>query len=83
MAIIKREIDVAKEADDVMIFVVELVKDIKAKKAVGEIVSGSLNNLITAIDGVAGVKEEIAANREVVVETVGYRSGELINALIG
>lgn len=78
----KKEVQYAKEIDDVLVLVNVLVADIKEKKPITEIATDCLPKLMTAIDGIAGVKEELAANKEVALETVGYRVGELTNTLI-
>lgn len=83
MAIEKRELDVAKECDDVMVLVVELVKDLKAKKEMAQVVAENLPHLMTALDGVQNLPEEVKAHRGAVMATVGYRAGELTDALIG
>lgn len=77
----KKEIEFTKEIDDVLMFVNELVRDIKAKKDLSTITTENIPNLITAIDGVSEMAEE-AKHTEIVAKTVGYRSGELVGILI-
>lgn len=82
MAIEKKEVSYAKELDDCMVLVVELIKDIKAKKGVSELMSENLGNLIAAIGGIDQVAGELESNKEVALETIGFRVGELSNALL-
>lgn len=51
METVKKEINVPKELNDVGVFVVELIKDIKAKKGVTLIIGENLTNLMTAVEG--------------------------------
>ncbi len=83
MAIEKREVEIAKEVDDVAKLLVDLVKDIKDGKDVAAITSENLPGLIAAIDGVNQVSAEIASNRKAVLSTVGARAGELADAFLG
>ena len=82
MGILKKEIEFAKEVDDVLVLLNTLVADIKAKKTAAEIAGDCLLKLKEAVDGVTGIKDELAANKEVVFETIGYRTGELTKTLI-
>lgn len=82
MAIQKKEIEYAKELDDVMVLVVELVKDIKAKKDVAALAAENLPNLMNAIGGLDQIGDEFK-NKPVLLSTIGYRTGELGGALIG
>lgn len=81
MATLKREVEFAKEIDDVMFFVVELVKDLKAKKAIGEVAAENLANLMNALNGIDLVDDEMKA-KSIALATIGYRSGELAAALL-
>jgi hypothetical protein len=78
-----KQVEYAKELDDALALVVELVKDLKAKKSVTEIAAENLPNLMSAFAGIEQVGAELAANKAVVFQTVGYRTGELAGALIG
>lgn len=81
MGIQQKQIDYAKEVDDVLVLVVELVKDIKAKKDMAALAAENLPNLMNAIGGLDQVGDEFK-NKQVVLSTVGYRVGELSGALI-
>lgn len=83
MAIEKRQVDVAKELDDCMVLVVALVNDIKAGKAPGEIISGNIPALMAAMNGVDQVAVELKSNRRAAFETIGLRSADLMDALLG
>lgn len=82
MAILKKEVQYAKEVDDVCVALVGFVKDLKAKKPVGDILSGSMPKLIDAISGVDQIGDEEKASRAVFLETILYRVGELADALL-
>jgi len=77
------EVSIAKEVDDVGKFIVELVADIRKGKDTAAIVSENLANLVGAIDGISGVVDEVKENRKVVLATLGMRTGELTDAIIG
>ena len=77
----KKEVEYAKEVDDVLILVIELVKDIKAKKAIAEIAAENFPNLIAALSGLDSAPEELK-NKAVALETIGYRLGDLANAFL-
>ena len=76
-----KEVQYAKEIDDCMVLVVELLRDIKAKKGAAEIAGENLQNLINAMAGMDGIKDELH-NPQVVAQTVGYRTGELVAVFI-
>ena len=79
--IAQKEVSYAKEIDDVLVLVVELVKDIKAKKGVSEIASENIANLMAALSGIDQANEEMK-NKAVVLQTIGYRLGDLAAALV-
>ena len=81
MGIQTKQVEYAKEIDDVLVLVVELVKDIKAKKDMSALAAENLPNLMNAIGGLDQVGDEFK-NKQVVLSTVGYRVGELGGALI-
>lgn len=81
MAIETKQVEVAKEMDDVMVLVCTLVRDIKAKKSPAELASGNLKNLMDAISGLDQIAEE-ATHKKVALQTIGYRVGDLADALI-
>ena len=49
--LVKRELEVPKEMNDVALFLVKIVADIKAKKPVAELLAGSLAGLMSAVEG--------------------------------
>ncbi len=83
MAVQKKEVEYSKEIDDVLVLVVELVKDIKAKKGAAELASENLVHLMDAVAGADQIPAEAKASLPVALQTAGYRSGELAAALIG
>lgn len=82
MSTAKKEIDFSKETDDVLVLLVGLVKDIKEKKGVSELVSNNLPKLMSAIGDADQIPEE-QKDRKVLLQTIGYRTGELADALLG
>lgn len=79
----QKQIDYAKEVDDVMVALVGLVSDIKAHASAGTIATDAFQNVIAAVSGLSQLSVEIAANKKVCMETVGYRVGDLASALLG
>jgi hypothetical protein len=82
MAIQQKQIDYSKELDDVMVLLIALTKDIKAKKSLPDITTDVLPKLISAMDGVNQVGDEISSNHLVAGQTMGYRFGELVETII-
>ena len=78
----KREVEFAKEIDDVAVLLVELVKDIKAKKGAAEIAGENVKNLMDAIAAFDQIPAE-AKNKLVALQTLGYRTGELAAVIVG
>lgn len=83
MAIEKRQVEYAKEIDDVAVLLVDIVR--KAREGVdpATIASGSITNLVTALSGVDQLDDEVRANRKVALQTIGYRTGDLTDAILG
>jgi hypothetical protein len=81
MAIEKKEIEFAKEVDDALVFLVELVKDIKAGKNAAQIAAENLPGLMNAIGSADQIPEEFKSS-EVFLQTVGYRFGDMVSAFI-
>ena len=82
MGLEQKTVLVAKECNDVMVFLVDLVQDIKAKKSAKDIAITSLPKLIGAIDGIEQIKTEASADLSVVLATVGYHSGAIAGVLV-
>lgn len=83
MGIQKKEIEYAKEVDDVALLLVHIVQEVRSGKNVADIASGSVAKLVDAISGVDQVGAELAESRKVVLQTLGYRTGELADAILG
>ena len=83
MAIETRQVQVAKELDDLGVLLVGLVKDLKAKKPLAELASSNLPALINAMSGIDQVDDELKNNKDVAYATLGSRVGELTAALVG
>lgn len=82
MSIVKMEKPFAKEADDVGVMLVSIVKAIKAKKPAMEIAAGELQHLMDAIAGVDQVVAEGKENPEVMAATIGYHVGAIPGILL-
>jgi len=83
MGIQKKEIDYAKEIGDVMIAVNNLAASIRQKKPLAEIMATELPLVVSAIDNCQDIPNEAKANRKVFIQTIGYHTGEMVDALIG
>lgn len=79
---LSRQVEYSKELDEAMVFLVSIVKDVKAKKPIGEIATGNLQGLINAIAGAEMLDDEFVEDPSVALQTVGYRVGELAAALV-
>lgn len=82
MAIETKNILVAKELGDCAILIAQVVKEARAGKPIADIISGSFPLMIQAIGGLDQIDDEIAANFEVALSTIGLHSGEIVAALI-
>ena len=72
----KKEMEYAKETDDVLVLVIALIKVIKSK---GDY-SALMGKLITAVNGMGDIPEEVKRLGPLLT-TVGSRVGELLEAL--
>lgn len=79
MALAKKEVEYAKEVDDVLVLVVELVKDLKAGKDVAAVGMENLPLLLQAVSGLEQVGEELT-HKQAVAMTVSLRVGDLVAA---
>jgi predicted ribonuclease toxin of YeeF-YezG toxin-antitoxin module len=78
MGIENKEVKYAKEIGEVCSLTTEIVATIKKK---GDYMS-LMPKLVAAVDGVADVDDEFKADRKTALATVGYHSGELVDALL-
>lgn len=78
----QKEVAYAKEVGDVGAALVFLLQEIKAKKPIGELAAESLPKLIDAVAGADTIKDELTANRKASLATMGYHSGEMVDALL-
>lgn len=82
MAIEDRTVKFAKEVDDVALLFPKIVKAIKSGQGIVELSAGLFQDLVTAVQGVDQIGQELKDNRQVVLETLGYRTGELADAFL-
>lgn len=78
MAIVKKEIDYAKEIGDVFVLVEEIVKVIKAKGNYTEL----FDELIAAVEGVQNAGDEFELNKKASIQTATFHVGGIVDALI-
>jgi len=78
MAIETKQVEYAKEIDDVMNLLVQIVTVLKEKGQVTSLV----DELIVAIDGVDQVDDELSENMQVALQTIGAQVGNLTAALL-
>lgn len=74
-------IQVPKEMNDVKVLVVELIKDIKAKKSPGELVAENIPGLMAAMDGMDKLGAE--AQDAAAYDLAGLLAAELAKVLTG
>lgn len=58
MALVKIELEVPKEMNDIRVFLVQVISDLKAKKPIAEVIAGSLGGLMAAVEGYDQLDEE-------------------------
>lgn len=83
MSVQIKQVEYAKEVDDVLVAIVHIVSEIKAGKSIVDLGASALPKLIDAVGGVDQVSEEVILHRKVALQTVGYRTGELADAILG
>ena len=82
MSVQKREVEFAKEMDDVGAFLEQIVADAKAGKSIPEIAAGSLTGLVNAVSGIDQADDEAKANLKVACQTIGFRVGGIAAILV-
>ena len=80
MELVSVTVQLPKESKEVFDLLIELVKDIKAKKDYAAIAAENFPLLVKAIDGVGSIPEE--AKSEAIFRLAGYGAGELASALL-
>jgi len=81
MAIEQKSIAIAKEADDVMKLVVEVVKHFRAGKGIKE-AAELLDELMAAIAGADQIDDELRANKEAVFNAVLIGASSIVAELL-
>lgn len=77
-----RQAEFSKEIDDVMVVLVKVGAALKSGQSAGEIASGILGPFIEGAAGADKIPAELAEDRKVAFQTIGYRLGELADALV-
>lgn len=83
MSVQTKQIEYSKEIDDVAVLLVKIVSDIRDKKPLADVVAGAVAPLVDALAGVDQLGLEVESNRKVALQTVGYRTGELTDVILG
>jgi hypothetical protein len=78
MAIVKKEINLAKEADDVLALAAQLIKTIKNKGDYAAL----LPAFVLAIEGIGSVGDELKSDKQAVVNAAYLRVYEIVDALV-
>lgn len=82
MSIQKKEVEFAKEIDDVGAFLEQIVVDAKNGKSIAEIAAGALTGLVNAVSGIDQADDEAKANLKVALQTIGSRLGGIAAVLV-
>lgn len=82
MALEQKTIEVTKELDDVLLAVVALIKDVKEKKQLTQILTESIPAIIAAVDGVDQIDDELKAHQIEFMRTAGLRVGDIVGAFL-
>jgi hypothetical protein len=82
MSIETRNVQYSKELDDLASMAILLVTEVKAGKDLPSIVSDVLPGLVKAIGEFSTASSDLENNKQVAYETLGYRLGDLVNALL-
>lgn len=73
-----KTVQYAKEADDVMALLVAAIKNRKNHEDLSKL----MGDATVAIAGIEQVDDELAANRQVFMQTIGSRMGEIVDAFL-
>ena len=71
----KREINIAREIDDVFVLVIEVIKVVRN----GGEYTNLIDELINAVNGIDDIPEELK-DLKAVINTVGVRVGDIVEA---
>lgn len=78
--VIKKEIEVTKEASEIFEALAGLVEDVKLGKPVSEIIAGNLTKVMSAVEGFEKLDEEL--KHEHFAMTSGVGLGQIAQALL-
>ena len=78
MGIESKSVDYAKELDELLFAMEELLKDVKDGKDVSAIAAENLPNVIAAVDKMDQVDDERRSDKDAWYATAGYRLGKII-----
>lgn len=78
--LVKKEVEVTKEANEVFVALVELIKDIKAKKDITTIMAENITVLFAAVEGFEQLDDEI--KHHAFYKTAGLGVAEIAEVLL-
>lgn len=77
---VKVELEIPKEMSEIKFFLVELLKDIKAKKDVTQLIGENITNLVAAVDGFEKLDDEVKDPS--IYAFGGILAGEIVEVLV-
>ena len=78
--LVKKEVEVTKEASEVFEAMAAIIKDIKAKKPVTEIAVGNFKKLSDAVEGFEQLDDEV--KHKAFYKTAGLGMGDIAESLL-
>lgn len=82
MSVVAKQVNVCTEVDTLLGVLTTAVKDVKAGKGPGEVVSDLVPGLVTALTGVGQLASEVK-DRPDLERTVALKVCDLVDALVG
>jgi hypothetical protein len=73
-----KTVEYSKEIDDVMGLFVAIVDNRKKKEELAKL----FDELLEAVTGIGEIDDEFMVDRKVALQTIGYRTGELVDAFL-
>lgn len=82
MATAQRTVNYSVELDSLLVIVESIVRDVVAKKPIGEVIGSAFPALLTALSQIQALQDELK-DKKTVEETIGFRAGELVSVVTG
>ena len=80
--IVKTEVSISKDVDDIFLLLLEIVKLRKAGKNALEIGGSILDELMEAIDGISNISDDLKEDMAAVIRTGAVRSADIVAVLM-